>query len=111
MGVLRCAVGTLLTVAVASFVAYVCLISIDNVLISSWFAKLAAACPFPFISSALQASEEEKAVSFLSQDRQYSAAVRYSCHTDDFCNCMGSVSCLARVSSFRSLLSHSIDVL
>ena len=95
MGVLRCAVGALLTVVVALFVAYVCLISIDDVLSSSWFAKLTAACPFPFISSALQASEEEKAVSFLSQDRQYSAAVRYSCHLYDNGICVGTI-CLSK---------------
>ena len=91
MRVLRSAVGALLAVVVALFVAYVCLISIDDVLTSSWFAKLAAACPFPFISSALQASSEEKAVSFLSQDRQYSAAVRYLCHSYECGICMRSI--------------------
>ena len=105
MGILRCAVGALLTAVVALFVAYVCLISIDDVLTSSWFAKLTAACPFPFISRALRASEEEKATSFLSQDRQYSAAVRYLCH---LCGCMETILCLARVSSCTWLLSHFI---
>ena len=75
MAVARCITGCLLTVSVSLFVAYCVLMPLNVVLLSSWFQKLTAICHIPYISQALQASEEEKALSFLSQDRQYSAAV------------------------------------
>ncbi len=72
----RCATGALLTLVVAIFVAYCILMSLDIVLVSSWFQKLAAVLPFPYISTALQSGEEEGSMSLgPSKDHLYSAAV------------------------------------
>ena len=62
----RCATGALLTLVVAIFVAYGILMSLDIVLVSSWFQKLAAVLAFPYISTALQSVEEEGSVSWSS---------------------------------------------
>ena len=78
MTVARCITGCLLSASVALFVAYCVLMPLNVVLLSSWFQKLTAICHIPYISQALQSSEEEEALSFLSQDRQYSAAVSAS---------------------------------
>ena len=77
MGIIRCAVGALLALVVTAFVAYCILMPINDVLLSSPYQKLIAIFPFPFISQALSTGgEEEKAMSFLANDRQYTAAVR-----------------------------------
>ena len=77
MGIMRGAVGALLALVVTAFVAYCVLMPINDVLLSSPYQKFIASFPFPFISQALDTGgEEEKAMSFLAEDRQYTAAVR-----------------------------------
>ena len=84
MGVMRGAVGALLALVVTAFVAYCILMPINDVLLSSQFQKLTSIFPFPFISKALESGgEEEKAMSFLSKDRQYAAAVRHDTSTQE----------------------------
>ena len=78
MGLIRRAVGALLALVVTAFVAYCILMPINDVLLSSPYQKFIGIFPFPFISQALDSGGgEEKAMSFLAEDRQYTAAVRH----------------------------------
>ena len=77
MGLIRCVIGALLALVVTAFVAYCILMPINDVLLSSPYQKFIAVFPFPFISQALNTGGEEEKMSFLAEDRQYTAAVRH----------------------------------